>query len=236
MRFLSPIKIGGFLLACSIALNVFAQSTKTVAVRSFTNLAVSNGIDLIITQGGAEKVEIKGQQDLIRDVVILQEGNQLSVKYKEGVNLNSLFRDGEIQVYVTVKKLNGLSASGGSDVETRNIINTDKISINSSGGSDLDLHIVCKDISLSSSGGSDVSLKGSAENMILNISGGSDVDAFDFKVNYAKVNTSGGSDANVYVNKGLTANATGGSDITYRGSAALKKTSNSKSADITHVN
>ncbi|MNR51686.1 hypothetical protein D3C85_1713960 [compost metagenome] len=72
--------------------------------------------------------------------------------------------------------------------------------------------------------------------MVLNTSGGSDVDAFEFKVNYAQVNTSGGSDANIFVNKGLTASATGGSDIHYKGSAALKKVSNSKSADITHVN
>ncbi len=230
------LKISGLFIACFITLNVAAQSSRTVSAKNFTNITVSNGIDLFLTQGSTESIVIKGLEDVIKDVVIEQEGNNLTIKYKEGINWSRLFKGTQIQVHVTVKKLNALSASGGSDVETQNTINTDKMSIKSSGGADLDLNIVCKDIIISSSGGSDINLKGSAENMILNTSGGSDVDAFEFKVNYAQVNTSGGSDANVYVNKGLTANATGGSDIHYKGNAALKKVSNSKSADITHVN
>jgi len=230
------LKIGSLFIACFTTLNVAAQSSRTVSAKNFNNVAVSSGIDLFLTQGNNENVVIKGQEEVIKDVVIEQEGNNLTIKYKEGINWGRLFKGTKIQVYVTVKKLNGISASGGSDVETQNTINTDKMSIKSSGGADLDLNIICKDITISSSGGSDINLKGSAENMVLNTSGGSDVDAFEFKVNYAQVNTSGGSDANVYVNKGLTANATGGSDIHYKGNAALKKVSNSKSADITHVN
>lgn len=223
-------------IACLITSNVVAQSSRNVNVKSFNNIAVNNGIDLFITQGNTESLIVKGQEEVIKEVVVLQEGNNLTIKYKEGINWSRLFKGTQIQVYVTVKKLTGIAASGGSDVETQNTINTDKMNIRSSGGADLDLHIACKDISISSSGGSDINLKGSAENMVLNTSGGSDVHAFDFKVNYAQVNTSGGSDASIYVNKGLTANATGGSDITYKGNAALKKVSNSKSADITHVN
>ncbi len=223
-------------MAGFISLNAAAQNTRTISSKNFTSIAVSSGIDLFLTQGNTESVVIKGREEVINDVVVEQEGNNLTIKYKEGINWGRLFRGAEIRAYVTVKKLNGITASGGSDVETKSTINTDKMSIKSSGGADLDLNIVCKDISISSSGGSDITLKGIAENMILTTSGGSDVDAFDFKVNYAQVTTSGGSDANVYVNKGLTANATGGSDIHYKGNAALKKVSNSKSADITHVN
>lgn len=229
------LKFSGLFIACFVTLNVAAQSSRSINVKNFNGVAVSNGIDLFLSQGNTESVVIKGQEDVIKDVVIAQEGSNLTIKYKEGVNWSRLFRGTQIQVYVSVKKLNSIAASGGSDVETQNTINTDKMSIRSSGGADLDLNIVCKDISISSSGGSDINLKGSADNMVLNTSGGSDVDAFDFKVNYARANTSGGSDVSIFVNKGLTANATGGSDITYKGSAALKKVSNSKSADITHV-
>lgn len=230
------LKISSLFIACFITLNVAAQSSRSISAKNFTSIGVSSGIDLFITQGNTESVVIQGKEDIIKDVVVEQEGSNLIIKYKEGINWNRLFRGAEIHVHVTVKKLTALSASGGSDVETKNTINTDKITLKSSGGADMDLSIVCKDITISSSGGSDINLKGSAENMILNTSGGSDVDAFEFKVNYAQVNSSGGSDANIYVNKGLTANATGGSDIHYKGNAALKKVSNSKSADITHVN
>jgi len=214
----------------------FAQSSRNVSVSGFSSIGVSSGINLFLTQSNNESLIIKGDEDVIKDVVVEKKDGNLNIKYKDGINWSRLFKGKVINVYVTFKNLNAIAASGGSDVETEGVLKTDKISLAASGGSDLDLNVVCRDVSISISGGADLDLKGSAENMKVNASGGSDVNAFDFKVNYAQVNISGGSDANVYVNKGLTANATGGSDLKYKGNAALKKVSNSKSADIIHVN
>jgi hypothetical protein len=98
------------------------------------------------------------------------------------------------------------------------------------------LNIICKDIIIKASGGSDLDLKGSATNMDLNISGGSDVDAEDFGVDYAKVHASGGSDAEIRVNKALEADASGGSDIKFSGNASYKKTSSSRSGSVKRIN
>ncbi|WAC41244.1 head GIN domain-containing protein [Pedobacter sp. SL55] len=215
---------------------LFAQSSKTVAVSSFSGIGVSSGIDLYLTQSGKESVVIKGDEDVIKDVVVEQKNGSIYIKYKQGISWSKMFRGRKIEAYVSFKNLTVISASGGSDVETQGPIKAANIILEASGGSDMSLNLTCKDVTISISGGADISLKGSAENMMLNASGGSDLDAYDFKVDYAQANTSGGADAHLYVLKGLTANATGGSDITYKGSAALKKVSNSKSADITHVN
>ena len=129
-----------------------------------------------------------------------------------------------------------MAASGGADVYIDGQLRTDRFSLAASGGADIKLNLTCKDIKIAVSGGADIELKGSAENMTVSASGGADLDAFDFKVDYAQVNCSGGADVDIYVNKGLTASASGGADIIYKGNAALKKTSNSKSGDITHAN
>ena len=216
-------------------LPVNAQS-RNVAVKSFNSIGVSSGIDLYLTQGNTETITIKGDNDLIKDVVVEQNGTAINIKYKDGINWSRLFHNQSIKVYASFKTLKSLAASGGSDVYTQNTLKTDLLSIAASGGSDLKLTLTCADFKLSISGGSDADLKGSAENMILNASGGSDVDAFAFVVNNAKVNVSGGSDANIYVNKALEAGASGGSDVNYKGNAVLKKTTNSKSGDVSHVN
>ena len=147
---------------------------------------------------------------------------------------SNLFKNQSIKVYVSYRTLKRLTASGGSDVYTQNALKTDMLSLSASGGSDLKLALICKDLSLSISGGSDAELTGSGENFKLTASGGSDVNCFGFAVNYAKVVVSGGSDANLYVNKILEASATGGSDVNYKGNASLKKMNNSKSGDINH--
>lgn len=232
-KFMKTIAL--ILLTCIGFIAAKAQNSRSVTVTNFSSIGVSNGIDLYLTQGASESLTIKGDSQLIKDVVVEQKNGSVSIRYKEGINWSRLFRNESIKVYVTFKKLNGLSASGGSDVYSQNTINTDVFSVSASGGSDVALAIACRDFQLNTSGGSDVKLKGRANNMNLQASGGSDVDAYEFAVDYAKVSTSGGSDANIYVNKGLEASANGGSDISYKGNAILKKTSNSKSGDIHHA-
>jgi hypothetical protein len=237
------MKINNFLklsAAAAICIASFgvanAQNGKNVKVNNFSSITVSSGIDLYLTQGSSESLSIKGNDDLIKDVIVEQDGAALKIRYKEGINWGRLFKNQSIKVYVTFKSLKGLTASGGSDVYTQNNIKADMLSVTASGGSDLKLNLSCKDLQLSVSGGSDAALRGTGENMSVSASGGSDIDAFAFVVNYAKVNASGGSDANINATKAIEASASGGSDITYKGNAVLKKTGSSKSGDVSHVN
>jgi len=231
------LKLSLVFIACLsiFSLSTQAQNSRSVSVKNFNGLSVSSGIDLYITQGSSESLTIQGRNDVIENVVVEQNGANVSIKYKSGMNWGSLFKNQTIKVYVNYKTLKSLSASGGSDIFTQNTLKANLLSLNASGGSDLKLALTCKDLSLSISGGSDAALRGSAENFKIDASGGSDVDAFAFTVNYAKATVSGGSDANIYVNKILEASASGGSDVNYKGNATVKKLSNSKSSDINHV-
>jgi hypothetical protein len=216
--------------------SLFAQSSKTVPVSNFNQLSVSSGIDMYLTQGSSESLKFVGDKEALENVTVEKDGTGLKIKYKDGFHLSGLFSSRQsVKVYVTYKNLYALSASGGSDVYTQNTLKTDRLKLQASGGSDLKMVIACKDLEINSSGGSDVDLKGNASNMAVQTSGGSDVNAFDFRVDYARVNASGGSDANVYVVKALEANASGGSDVHYKGSASYKKTSSSKSGSVTKV-
>jgi hypothetical protein len=238
MKIRSLIKSSIFtLLIIGTSINyAIAQSSKNVSVKSFNQVTVSSGIDLYLTQGSTETLTIKGNDDLIKDVIVEQNADAITIRYKEGINWGRLFKNQTIKVYLNYKTLTGLNASGGSDVYAQNNIKSDILNLRASGGSDLKLMLTVKDLTLTISGGSDADLKGSGENLQLTASGGSDVNAFGYSVNNAKATVSGGSDANLYVNKALEASVSGGSDINYKGKASLRKTSSSKSGDINHVN
>ena len=132
---------------------VKAQDSKSVSVKNFSGLSVSSGIDLYISQGASESLTIKGRNDVIENVIVEQNGGEVSIKYKNGVNWSSLFRNQSIKVYVNFKTLKRIAASGGSDVFTQNTLKADILSLTASGGSDLKLDLICKDLSLSISGG-----------------------------------------------------------------------------------
>ena len=238
MKYLNLLKTIAVLLLVIVLnnSNVLAQSSKNVSVKAFNEVTVSSGLDLYLTQTTNEALTIKGNEDLIKDVVIEQNGSALVIKYKDGVNWGRMFKNQSIKVYLNYKNLKSLTASGGSDVYTQNNLKADVLNLRASGGADLKLTLAVKDLTLTISGGSDAELKGSGENLVATASGGSDIDAFGYVVNNARVTASGGSDANIYVNKALEAGASGGSDVNYKGSAVLKKTSSSKSGDVNHVN
>ena len=237
MKFLNFAKSSLFiLLAITLSnLSVYAQSSKNVSAKSFNEITVSSGIDLYLTQSATESVTIKGNEELLKDVVVEQKSGLLIIKFKDGVSWSRMFKNESIKAYVNFKNIKALIASGGSDVFTQNNLKADALKLIASGGSDLKLTLAVKDLSLTVSGGSDAELKGSGENLIATASGGSDIDAFAYLVNNAKIAASGGSDANVYVNKALEASASDGSDVSYKGNASLKKTSSSKSGDVRRV-
>ena len=238
MKYLNLMKTSAVLLLVIVLnnSNVLAQSSKNVSVKAFNEVTVSSGLDLYLTQTTNEALTIKGNEDLIKDVVVEQNGSALVIKYKDGVNWGRMFKNQSIKVYLNYKNLKSLTASGGSDVYTQNNLKADVLNLRASGGADLKLTLAVKDLTLTISGGSDAELKGSGENLVATASGGSEIDAFGYVVNNARVTASGGSDANIYVNKALEAGASGGSDVNYKGSAVLKKTSSSKSGDVNHVN
>lgn len=213
-----------------------AQENKNVALTNFNEVTVSSGIDLYLTQSGSENIKVSAHKDLIKNVIVEKNGTALNVKYKNNSNWGRLFKGQSIKVYVNYKTLQAITASGGSDVYGQNTLKSPKLNLNASGGSDLKLSMAVKDLEVAASGGSDIKLKGTATNMIVASSGGSDVEALDLVTDYAKVSASGGSDANVHVNKGLEANASGGSDINYKGNAAVRQTSSPKSGDVKKIN
>jgi hypothetical protein len=96
----------------------------------------------------------------------------------------------------------------------------------------MDLELDLKELDLEASGGSDVLLKGTAKIVKMEASGGSDLDTYEMKAEKCLVNVSGGSDAKVFATKELNVNASGGSDVSYKGNPASVNSDVSGSSDL----
>jgi hypothetical protein len=138
----------------------------------------------------------------------------------------------KLKAYVSVKTLDALGASGGSDVFIEDMIKSEKLSVNLSGGSDLKGKVAIVDLSIEQSGGADVFIKGTVTNLTVHASGGSDLHGYDLSTDICNVNSSGGSDVSITVNKELSVVASGGSDVYYKGACSVKQLSSSGSSDV----
>ncbi|HXB92478.1 MAG TPA: head GIN domain-containing protein [Puia sp.] len=225
----------------AIGLFSFAQNEKVIkdanaqarSVSGFHAIHVSGGIDLYLSQSSAEAVAISASSSETRDRIRTEVVDGVLRIYLENDGFHwRNWGDRKMKAYVSCKVLDGLKASGGSDVYIEDAVKSDKLGIDLSGGSDLRGKVDSHDLTITQSGGSDSYISGSASHFSIHASGGSDFHGKDFNTDESRVEASGGSDVHVVVNKELTVNASGGSDVYYSGSGALKESHVSGSATV----
>lgn len=220
----------------------FAQDGKVINdknaqqrnVSGFHGIHVSGGIDLYLTQGNAEAVAVSASDPEVRDRILTEVKDGILEIHMEDQGWHWNWGNQHRKAYVSCKTIDLLHASGGSDVFFESPINSGKLTMELSGGSDLHGKLTIGELWIRQSGGSDSYVSGSATTLDVHTSGGSDFHGYDMTADNCHVDASGGSDAYITVNKELTANASGGSDVKYKGNGVVRMAHASGSGSVSH--
>ena len=226
-----------FGLCAFLAFAVISIAQKTVNdpnaekrnVSGFHAIEVSGGIDLYLSQGN-EAVAVSAAKTEYRVKIMTKvENGVLKIWYEWKNGLKVDWGNRKMKAYVSFKNLDRLEASGGSDVDVDGSINVSKLDMEISGGSDFSGKVDIGEMKVGASGGSDVSISGKTTRLRIDASGGSDFSGYELSADVCDVEASGGSDVHITVNKELSANASGGSDVFYKGNGLIRdiKTSSS---------
>jgi len=211
-----------FLLVIILLFNGYASSQflkgngkvekKERPVSFFHTVEIQDGIDLFITQGLSENLVVEADENLHQ--YIETEINEGILK----IHLSKMvWKSKSLKVYLTIKNIKALSASGGSDIKSVNLLKLEELSVICSGGSDVNLNIDAGKLKFKASGGSDGFLSGTAKTFLGKASGGSDIKAFELKTVDSYIEVTGGSDAEISVSRNLNVSGSGGSDVSYKG-------------------
>ncbi len=211
-----------------------SDKTENRNVKNFNEIKVSTGIDLYITMGNEEKVTVVADDEIIDDLITEVKDGTLHIYMKRN---NRWFNWGSFneprKAYVTVKELQKIDASSGSDVRSENTLTGEELKIEASSGSDVEVEVVYKNLSLNTSSGSDAKITGKAKYFDADASSGSDIDARGLESEKCRVSASSGSDAVVNVSEELVARASSGGDVVYYGNPKTKDTDESSGGDVT---
>jgi hypothetical protein len=198
---------------------------------SFSNISVSGGIDLFLSQYDNESVAVSASSpEIIQHIITVVENNTLRIYYDGGKGWNS--GNKKMKVYVSFKTLERLTGSGASDVEIAGTIELPALKLNMSGASSFSGAVKINNLVMELSGASDIKISGSAAMVAIQSSGASDVKAYDLITDVCTAKASGASDINITVNKELNAHASGASDIYYKGDAVIKDMQSSGASSI----
>jgi hypothetical protein len=186
---------------------------------SFNAIKVSGGIDVYIAQGNEEGLAVSAART---DYI-----SHIETKVEKGVLILSTsgnwFRNPKFRVYVSVKHLEKIHASGASDVHIQGKLKFNTLKLVLDGASDFKGEVEVENLDIHQSGASDITISGKAVNTKIEASGASDIKGFDLVTDYLDVDVSGASDTKITVNKEMNVKASGASDVRYKGSAVIKQ-------------
>ncbi len=206
-----------------------ANDRETREVSGFNAIKVSSGIDLYLKMGDTESVEIVADDDIMDKIITRVEDGVLRIYVKDRISWRWRM---ERKAYVTVKEIEKIDASAGSDVKGNSTITAYDLEINASSGSDVELDVKVDNLDLDVSSGSDAKMTGLAKNFRAEASSGADIHASELRTKNCEVRVSSGSDASVNVSNELTARASSGGDIRYTGNPEIKDISESSGGDV----
>lgn len=196
-------------------------------VGEFDALKVTTGMNVWITQGDETKVVVVADENL-HDVILTEvSGRTLKVFTESRIRWAK-----EKKVLITVKNLEEIGSSAGSNVYSNGLLNFEDLDVSSSSGSNLTLEVSSRDLNVSSSSGANTNLKGKAYKFDLDASSGANVKASGLEAAYCKVEASSGANVQVSVVTEINAKASSGGNVIYYGNPEKTDTKASSGGNI----
>ena len=117
------------------------------------------------------------------------------------------------------KELESIEIEGASSFSSDKEIEAEKLDIEVSWASKFDANINCQSLKASVSGASSASIGGEAMNAEISVSGASKLSSENLNTDYADIDISGASKAEIICNKNITGNVSGASKLSFGGTA-----------------
>ncbi len=194
---------------------IVVEETRNVK-EDFTVVSASEGLDVFVTQGSDYKILVEADENIIDLIGTDVREGRLKIHAIENIGRATK------KVYVTLPEVTGLRSSSGADLIAQNIIESERIELDASSGSDLNVELNAQEVSAEASSGADIKVAGQTDYLYADASSGADIRAKGLIAKTCTADASSGSDISVNVTESLVADASSGADISYTGEASVK--------------
>jgi hypothetical protein len=197
----------------AVAKNTVDGNQKVVkeerTVKDFTKVAVSNGIDLYLTQGSENKLVLEVDENLLEHIKTEVKNGTLRIYSDKNIR-----KPKSLKAHLTFKALEKINGSSGADIYAENGIESDEMEIDMSSGSDMKIKLKANKASFDMSSGSDAIVKFDGKELDIDASSGSDLDIKANGLDEISLDLSSGSDVKLDgTSKKMKLNASSGSDM-----------------------
>jgi hypothetical protein len=222
-------------VALFFSVSIMAQTKQTRTVGDFSGISSATGIEVEITQGNENSVVVSASKDEFIDKMKTEVDKngvlKIYMENKKGMGWNNRYNV-KLYAYVTYKSINKLMASSGSSLETKNTLKADALSIDVNSGAKIEADIQTIDCDVVMSSGADSRVKGTATNIKMDASSGSTFKGADLSTEICRASVSSGADIKIGVSKKISASASSGGSIKYKGNPEVERKAESSGGSI----
>ncbi|MFY0651966.1 MAG: PspC domain-containing protein [Cyclobacteriaceae bacterium] len=191
-------------------------------MNDFDQIEASGSLNVVISQEENYHIEVKGKERYTDNVYVKKIDNVLTIeldmdKVKNKLRYLGSLDEKLVKVYISMPELKSTKGSGASDFDISGF-SSNEFYVNLSGASIADIDLDSDNIEVDLKGASKVNFSGSTKNIEADISGASNLRSFDLVANSASIEASGASSARVYAKDKLYIDASGMSNVRYKGS------------------
>jgi hypothetical protein len=226
------------IISCSILIAQKTISDPNVQQRDlhgFHAIAVSNGIEVVLTQSNTEAVAVSAVETEDRDkITTIVENGILKISYE--YDIWKLLRKNnwnkKLKAYVSVVNLDMMRISTGSYIRAEGPLKSPSLEMRVSSGAVFEGKIDAATIDINQSGGSRITISGSAKGMVCTGTSGSRFSGYDLEVDKCEIKTTSGAKIEVTVNGELSARVSSGGQVFYKGSGVIRNLRTSMGGNI----
>lgn len=176
----------------------------------FTKISASTGVEVIVDQSETTEVEVEVDDNLMEHIVTKVENGTLIIKIDGNINTME-----SAIVRVSTKTIEGLESSSGASIRSKNTLKGANLMVKTSSGATINTDLEYEKVSSESTSGSEIKLSGKALALDTKSSSGSEIDAKDLAANEITAQSTSGSNTTVNPIVLLNAKASSGSSIDY---------------------
>ncbi len=202
---------------------VIAQTSQTREVSAFTEVSLRISATVHLKQGDTQSVEVKGSEATLAKVITEVNERRLVIRYPNESRF-SKWNPGNIDIYITIPQIDGLTISGSGSIISEGNIDSRILELIISGSGDIKLDGLKGDkVSAAISGSGNIHLLGkqASNELKATISGSGNVKAIDFPTDIVDVKISGSGNCWVNSVKNLIVRLSGSGNVIYRGNPSV---------------
>ncbi|WP_162426049.1 head GIN domain-containing protein [Pontibacter pudoricolor] len=192
--------------------------TRVLNLEPFTRIEANGDFKVYLTQGPNQKVEVKGEPNILSQLETSISNNTWKITHRECVR-----RSDDVEVYITIPEVESLYLNGSGHIEGQNTITATDLPVAVNGSGRIVLDVMANKIITQVTGSGKVVLQGEAPVQTIDISGSGRAEAFNLSSENVRVNISGSGTGEVTALDLLDVTISGSGNLYYKGNPAISQ-------------